>query len=267
MASGSINRTGRVSSIDYKRGTYEVTYFDRGQSVTRQINAISNGEYKMPKIGQMVSVMHNSNGSAAGVTVGTVWNESNKPAEGYEGLFRKEYSNEQGQAYERFDANTGVYTQFIPTRTGRNCKGEIYDEAKGPISMIGGGQVQLSSSGGSISIQAAQGAGINAGTNVSIESGADTSIESGGQMGIAVGDKFSIVVTGETSIEHSDKVEVKANGATITISASGDISITSPTKIEMSAPKIDINAPDGDVKIKNVSLIDHKHAGGPKPDK
>ena len=56
------NRTGRVSAIDYKAGTYEVTYFDRGKSVTRQINAISNGEYKMPSIGQVVSVSHNSNG-------------------------------------------------------------------------------------------------------------------------------------------------------------------------------------------------------------
>ena len=54
------NRTGRVSAIDYKAGTYEVTYFDRGKSVTRQINAISNGEYKMPSIGQVVSVSHNS---------------------------------------------------------------------------------------------------------------------------------------------------------------------------------------------------------------
>ena len=57
------NRTGRVSAIDYKAGTYEVTYFDRGKSVTRQINAISNGEYKMPSIGQVVSVSHNSNGT------------------------------------------------------------------------------------------------------------------------------------------------------------------------------------------------------------
>lgn len=26
------NRTGRVSAIDYKAGTYEVTYFDRGKA-------------------------------------------------------------------------------------------------------------------------------------------------------------------------------------------------------------------------------------------
>ena len=73
------NRTGRVSAIDYKAGTYEVPYFARGKSVTRQINAISNGEYKMPSIGQVVSVSHNSNGAAAGTTTGTVWNKTNCP--------------------------------------------------------------------------------------------------------------------------------------------------------------------------------------------
>lgn len=62
------NRTGRVSAIDYEAGTYEVTYFDRGQSVTRKINAISNGEYKMPVIGQIVSVAHTSSGLAAATT-------------------------------------------------------------------------------------------------------------------------------------------------------------------------------------------------------
>ena len=86
----STNRTGRVSAIDYEAGTYEVTYFDRGKSVTRQINAMSNGEYKMPCVGQVVSVAHNSNGTAAGTTTGTVWNKTNKPAEGYKGLYRKE---------------------------------------------------------------------------------------------------------------------------------------------------------------------------------
>lgn len=45
----STNRTGRVSAIDYEAGTYEVTYFDRGKSVTRQINAMSNGESTTPR--------------------------------------------------------------------------------------------------------------------------------------------------------------------------------------------------------------------------
>lgn len=129
----STNRTGRVSAIDYEAGTYEVTYFDRGKSVTRQINAMSNGEYKMPCVGQVVSVAHNSNGTAAGTTTGTVWNKTNKPAEGYKGLYRKEYgTSRKGQAYSRYDENTGVYTQYVDKRTGRTCNGEIFDEAKRP---------------------------------------------------------------------------------------------------------------------------------------
>lgn len=290
MGSSSTNRTGRVSSIDYERGTYEVTYFDRGQSVTRQINAMSNGEYKMPKIGQVVSVSHNSNGSAAGTTTGTVWNDSNRPAEGYKGLYRKEYSNTKGQAYERYDENTGVYTQYAPNRTGRNCNGEIYDEAKGAASIVAGGQIQLNSSKSSISMQAAEGAGINAGKTVSIESGTGMSMESGTDLGIAAGGKYSLEATGDATEEFKGKLERKVTGtmkeevtgaatldfpggvtitvggATITISSGGDISITSGTQISITAPQITVDGADGDATIKSVSLVHHKHAGGPEPD-
>lgn len=290
MGSNSTNRTGRVSSVDYKRGTYEVTYFDRGKSVTRQINATSNGEYKMPSVGQVVSVSHNSNGSAAAVSTGTVWNASNKPAEGYKGLYRKEYGEKAGQAYERYDANTGVYTQFAPKRTGRNSNGEIYDEAKGAASIIAGGQIQLQSSKSSIGINAGKGVGINAETTVSIEAGESMSLESGSQLGISAGGKYSVNVEGETEEEYNDNVEKKitgdlteeiagnvtitVNGATITVSPGGDISIESPSKIDIKAPeiniegdKVNIEGADGDAKIKNVSLVEHKHAGGPEPDK
>jgi len=154
-------RTGRVSSIDYTSGTYEVTYHDRGKSVTKQINAVSNGEYKMPRIGQVVSVVHNSNGPAAAVATGTIWNKSNRPAEGFEGLYRKEYGEEPGDAYERYDAGTGIYTQVIPTQTGRTCGGTIRDECKGIILMVDGdadatvkGEITLSINGASITVDA-----------------------------------------------------------------------------------------------------------------
>lgn len=223
----STNRTGRVSAIDYEAGTYEVTYFDRGKSVTRQINAMSNGEYKMPCVGQVVSVAHNSNGTAAGTTTGTVWNKTNKPAEGYKGLYRKEYgTSRKGQAYSRYDENTGVYTQYVDKRTGRTCNGEIFDEAKGPVSVIAGGQLQLKSSGASASIQAKTGMGIVAGTTVAIEAGTFMSLEATGAM---------------------------------SISAGGDISITSPTKVEVSAPILNAEGASGDVKVQSISLVQHKH--------
>ena len=60
MAVESINRTGRVSAINYEASTYTVVYQDRGRSVTKEINAMSHGEYMMPQIGDIVAVSHNS---------------------------------------------------------------------------------------------------------------------------------------------------------------------------------------------------------------
>ena len=296
----STNRTGRVSAIDYEAGTYEVTYFDRGKSVTRQINAMSNGEYKMPCVGQVVSVAHNSNGTAAGTTTGTVWNKTNKPAEGYKGLYRKEYgTSRKGQAYSRYDENTGVYTQYVDKRTGRTCNGEIFDEAKGPVSVIAGGQLQLKSSGASASIQAKTGMGIVAGTTVAIEAGTFMSLEATGAMSISAGGDSEEKRKGTTKQEYLDNVEqevtgdvkqtltgnleqtvtgdvlqtitgtvtrnvtgdvtLNINGASITISAGGDISITSPTKVEVSAPILNAEGASGDVKVQSISLVQHKH--------
>lgn len=288
----STNRTGRVSAIDYEAGTYEVTYFDRGKSVTRQINAMSNGEYKMPCVGQVVSVAHNSNGTAAGTTTGTVWNKTNKPAEGYKGLYRKEYgTSRKGQAYSRYDENTGVYTQYVDKRTGRTCNGEIFDEAKGPVSVIAGGQLQLKSSGASASIQAKTGMGIVAGTTVAIEAGTFMSLEATGAMSISAGGDFKFNIGGDseekrkgtTKQEYLDNVEqevtgdvlqtitgtvtrnvtgdvtLNINGASITISVGGDISITSPTKVEVSAPILNAEGASGDVKVQSISLVQHKH--------
>lgn len=135
---GNPIRTGRVSSVNYQEGTFEVTYFDRGKSVTQKINAVSNGEYKMPNIGQVVSVIHNSNGVAAAVSVGTIWNATNRPAEGFKGLFRKEYGTKPGQAFSRYDANTGVFTLTIGKVTITiNDDGSVYLNTAGNITING----------------------------------------------------------------------------------------------------------------------------------
>ena len=264
------NRTGRVSAIDYKAGTYEVTYFDRGKSVTRQINAISNGEYKMPSIGQVVSVSHNSNGAAAGTTTGTVWNKTNTPAEGYKGLFRKEYAARRGLAYERYDENTGVYTQYVNRRTGRTCNGEIYDEAKGAISLVAGGQFQAKSSAASMSLNAKTGVGIVAGTTVSIEAGTFVSIEAAGALSVTAGGKYTFAAKKGTKIEvEGGDAEITINGATVKVTEAGDVEIGSSTKISLTAPEINATAASGDITINGVSLVNHTHMRGAvgKPDK
>lgn len=275
----STNRTGRVSAIDYAHGTYEVTYFDRGKSVTRQINAMSNGEYKMPVVGQIVSVAHNSNGTAAGTTTGTVWNKSNTPAEGYKGLYRKEYGSKKGQSYERYDENTGVYTQYTNRRTGRTCNGEIFDEAKGPVSVIAGGQLQLKSSGASASIQAKTGMGIVAGTTVAIEAGTFMSLEATGDMSISAGGDYKLGVTGDseekrkgtTKQEYLDDVEQEVTGdvkqtltgnleqtltgdVTQTVTGTVTRSVTGDVTLDINGASITVSAA-GDVSITSPTKI------------
>lgn len=241
-------RTGRVSSIDYPSGTYEVTYKDRGKSVTRRINAMSNGEYKMPRVGQIVSVSHNGNGVAAATTTGSIWNKSNPPAEGHEGLFRKEYADETGQAYERYDAKTGIYTQFTDKRTGRTCKGEIFDEAGGPITQAAGGAVQIKSSGSSVSIHGKTGVGLGAEKTVSIDAGENVSLEAGGDLDIGVDGetsethqgKVTRVFQGGIESEVSGEVKLTINGVSITIGPGGDITVEAPGSISVTAQQISL---------------------------
>lgn len=106
-------RVGRVSSVDYESGTYEVVYNERDQSVTKRVNAVANGLYCMPKIGQMVCVLHRSNGSASAISVGTVWNQANRPVEGKKGLYRRELSEEPGNVFERYDNETGDFMMKV----------------------------------------------------------------------------------------------------------------------------------------------------------
>ena len=104
-------RVGKVSSIDYEKGMIKVVYADKDDSVTNDLPFLTfNGEYKMPNIDDMVLVLHLSNGSAMGVTMGTFWNDKNKPGESKKGLYRKEFGPIHGEAYMRYDTDTKTLT-------------------------------------------------------------------------------------------------------------------------------------------------------------
>lgn len=236
-------RTGRVSTIDYKAGTYEVTYFDRGQSVTRKINAQSNGEYKMPKIGQIVAVNHNSNGPEAAVTTGTVWNQSNKPAEGYEGLYRKEFGNSNGEAYERYDSKAGTFSQVI----------------QGAASYVAGGMLRLLSNGASILLKALTDVGISAGQDISAEAAGTIRLEAKEDLNEVVGGKKDVHVTGNATYALDGDATIKVGGVTVTVSG-GKVSIDSPAEISLSAPVVNIKGASGEVEINGVKLTEHTHA-------
>ena len=190
--------------------------------MTRKINAISNGEYKMPVIGQIVSVAHTSSGLCGGHDDGNGLEQNKPPGGGLQGSLPKGIRLPKGRAYSRYDENTGVYTQYVDKRTGRTCNGEIFDEAKGPISLVAGGQFQAKSSSASISLNAKTGVGLVAGTSVSIEAGSFASIEAAGELSVSAGGKYTLTVTKGVEVEVSGgEAKITLNGAVITVTEAG----------------------------------------------
>lgn len=113
MADDKLIRIGKVSSINYDKGMIRVTYPDRDDSVTAEIPVFSfTDEYKMPKVGSQVLVLHLSNGAAAGVMMGHYWNENNVSLSTGEGVFRKELAQKYGEAYLDYDGKSKKLTIY-----------------------------------------------------------------------------------------------------------------------------------------------------------
>ena len=86
-------RIGKVSSVDYEKGMVSVYYEDRTAMVTSIMPVISNGRYKMPKIGESILVAHLSNGTNAAVVLGTVFNDANVPKSSGQNVYYEELSD------------------------------------------------------------------------------------------------------------------------------------------------------------------------------
>ena len=86
-------RIGKVSSVDYEKGMVSVYYEDRTAMVTSIMPVLSNGRYKMPKIGESILVAHLSNGTNAAVVLGTVFNDANVPKSSGQNVYYEEMSD------------------------------------------------------------------------------------------------------------------------------------------------------------------------------
>ena len=90
---GEIIRVGRVSDVNYQEGTISVYYEDKTSAVTSFMPSLSNGEYNMPSVGQMVVVAHLSNDTTNAVVLGTIWNQGNQPSNSGKDVFVKDLTS------------------------------------------------------------------------------------------------------------------------------------------------------------------------------
>lgn len=184
-------RLGNVSSIDYENGLCEVTYPDRDDTVTEMVPMLSNREYRMPEVDDLVVVLHPGDSPEDAVILGTIWNEKIKPAEGKEKVFRKEYSNEDGKAYRKFDANAKELLDFV--------EGKKILKAKSMEIKIGSATVTISESG---SVKVDSPAGIEIKTSGELKLSATTLTASAATVNIT-GGGGDVTVSGKSLVKHT----------------------------------------------------------------
>ena len=184
-------RLGNVSSIDYENGLCEVTYPDRDDTVTEMVPMLSNREYRMPEVDDLVVVLQPGDSPEDAVILGTIWNEKIKPAEGKEKVFRKEYSNENGKAYRKFDANAKELLDFVD--------GKKILKAKSLEIKIGGTTVTVSESG---SVKVDSPAGIEIKASGELKLSATTLTASAATVNIT-GGGGDVTVSGKSLVKHT----------------------------------------------------------------
>lgn len=184
-------RLGNVSSIDYENGLCEVTYPDRDDTVTEMVPMLSNREYRMPEVDDLVVVLHPGDSPEDAVILGTIWNEKIKPAEGKEKVFRKEYSNENGKAYRKFDANAKELLDFVD--------GKKILKAKSLEIKIGSTTMTISESG---SVKVDSPAGIEIKASGELKLSATTLTASAATVNIT-GGGGDVTVSGKSLVNHT----------------------------------------------------------------
>lgn len=186
-------RVGYVSSIDYENGLCEIHYPDRDDTVTEMVPFLSNREYRTPEVEDMVLVLHPGDSPEDAAVMGTIWNEKNKPTEGKKGTYRKEYSNKNGQAYRKFDADAKELTDKV--------KGKKILEAESLEIKVGGAMVTVGKSG---AVTISSPAGITIKAAETMELSASTITASAGTVNIT-GGGGDVVVSGKSLVNHTHK--------------------------------------------------------------
>lgn len=112
-------RIGTVGTVNYQKAMVSVVYTDMNDLATAELPYFSfTGEYKMPKVGEQVLVLHLSNGESFGVVLGGFYSEEDLPKEAGEGLFYKQLTDSiaikaQGDTLELAGVNIKVLEQRL----------------------------------------------------------------------------------------------------------------------------------------------------------
>lgn len=98
-------RIGKITALYPKKGTARILYTDQNNTVSKELPFLF-AEIFPYKIDDLVWTARLSSNRTEGVILGIAFSEVTPPAEGKEGLYRKDFSREPGEAYIRFDPDS-----------------------------------------------------------------------------------------------------------------------------------------------------------------
>ena len=105
-------RIGKVSRVNYEKGTIDVILEDEEEAVRHDLPLFSD-EYRMPKVDEMVTVIFKTNSGKReeGYVIGVPFQKENVPEYTGKDVYYKRLSKE---AFVHFDPETGVLKIHAP---------------------------------------------------------------------------------------------------------------------------------------------------------
>jgi len=163
MDAKNLIRVGKVSSIDYDKGTVRVLLEDKNNIVTGNLPYLS-FEYEMPEVGESVLCLFLGNGTSRGVCLGRYFYLQDLPAQSGKDIYFKQFLREASLKYDRgsktltIDGKTNV---VINGAENVDIKGATSAKLEGSSSVtIEGGVVNLGVGAGEPVLKGATAAGI-----------------------------------------------------------------------------------------------------------
>ena len=155
-------RIGKVSSVDYQRGTARVTFPDDDEIVSYDLpvlhrNALKNKDYNMPDIDERVLCLFLPSGVATGFILGSVYTETVLPPES-SGKYRTVVFDDGTRVrYDREDHHMSI--DIGETKITAN-RGFVTVDAPRNISITAGNDVNVKAN--KLMVQGAMGASMGA---------------------------------------------------------------------------------------------------------
>ena len=145
-------------------------YSDRDDCTTIELPfAVYNGNYHLPKVNDLVWVLHMPNGSSEGLILGDYWNDEHRPPDNAkQGLYRTEFSRTKGKAYAEYadpddgDGNDGKHRYHNDDDTDVDVGGKLTVKGADSVRIESDGTVRIE--GQSMELQSSGTLNISGGT-------------------------------------------------------------------------------------------------------